>query len=962
MKEYNPSKIESKWQKYWEKNESNKAQDSGKEKYYFLIEFPYPSAEGLHVGHPRSYTAIDILARKRRMEGQNVLFPIGWDAFGLPAENYAIKTGTHPRIKTEENIKNFTRQLKSLGYSFDWSREINTTDPAYYKWTQWIFLQLFKKNLAYKAKIDINWCISCNVGLANEEVVDGKCERCGGEVIRKEREQWMLKITEYADRLLSDLDNVDYLEKIKKQQSDWIGKSYGAQVVFKIKSSTMLKGEHMYDLPVYTTRPDTLFGATYMVVAPEHELIEKFADQIDNYKDVKDYVEQTKHKSEQERLNLEKTKTGVELHGLKAINPVNDEEIPVFMADYVLTSYGTGAIMAVPSHDERDYEFAKKFNLDIRPVISPDLGSIDIDDNINQMFSLIKEITDKFEKEKIKIWFNGTFGVAGYFEKIFTYPADVDCGVLENDFDKANEIFEKMGYELIEEKENKKFKHNIYKKNNLTVEIGTFDHDLGDNKAEVAGVKYSIPDAKWLSECYKITATKERRKGQNDLDRAIFLDLIAGKVPDKAWDGNGTLINSDFLNGLNVQQATDKINDWLEGKEFGFRKTNYKLRDWVFSRQRYWGEPIPIVNCPHCGYVPVEEKDLPVILPEVKKYQTAESGDSPLALIDEWVNVPCPKCGSDAKRETDTMPQWAGSSWYFLRYIDPQNKKALADKKLLKYWTPVDWYNGGMEHTTLHLLYSRFWHKFLYDIKVVPTSEPYAKRTSHGFILGEDGEKMSKSRGNVVNPDDVVKEYGADTFRVYMMFMGPFEQATPWSTQGVVGVSRFIEKVWQVGQNLDKTKRGNEDDLVRLTHKTIKQISQQTESLDMNTCISAFMILIKKYQEEGCNQEIFEMFLKMFAPFAPHLSEELWQQLGHKSSILKETWPSYDRSLIKESVNEIPVQINGKVRAKVMVTEDMDEAAVKKLALADENVKKWLNDKDVKKFIYIKDKIINIVA
>jgi len=806
MQEYKPDKIEPKWQKYWEDKDLNKAEDLAKQpKFYGLIEFPYPSAEGLHCGHPRSFTAMDIICRKRRMQGYNVLFPIGWDAFGLPAENYAIKTGTHPKETTAKNIANFTRQLKSLGFSFDWSREINTTDPNYYKWTQWIFLKLFEKNLAYKAKMDINWCTSCNCGLANEEVVDGKCERCGGEVIRKEREQWMLKITAYADRLIADLDSVDYLDKIAKQQKDWIGKSFGAQVVFKVKSSTMLKGEHMYDLPVYTTRPDTLFGATYMVVAPEHELIVKYRDQIDNYNEVKDYVEQTKHKSELERTNLEKTKTGVELHGLKAINPVNDQEIPIFISDYVLASYGTGAIMAVPAHDQRDYDFAKKFNIEVREVIS------------------------------------------------------------------------------------------------------------------------------------------------------------GGDIDNHAWEGDGKLINSDFLNGLDVQKATNKINDWLEKQGKGFRTTDYKLRDWVFSRQRYWGEPIPIVICPKCGYVPVPEEDLPVVLPEIKEFKTSETGDSPLALIKDWVNVPCPQCGTRAKRETDTMPQWAGSSWYFLRYVDPHNDKVVADPKKLKYWTPIDWYNGGMEHTTLHLLYSRFWHKFLSDIKVVPTSEPYAKRTSQGMVLGEDNEKMSKSRGNVVNPDEVVKEHGADTLRVYEMFIGPFDQATPWSTQGVVGVRRFLEKVWQLGHNLDNKNRGNEDDLVRLTHKTIKQVTEQIETMDFNTCVSAMMILINKYQEEGCNPEIFTQFLQILSPFAPHLAEELWQKLGYKDSIFLQQWPDYNKALIKEAVQEIPIQINGKVRAKLMISEDMTEEKIKQLALADDRVKQWLKDKEPKKFIYIKDKIINIV-
>jgi leucyl-tRNA synthetase len=807
MEQYNHQEIETKWQKVWDKSDLYKAIDfSKKPKYYCMIEFPYPSGEGLHVGHPRSYTALDILARKRRMEGYNVLFPIGWDAFGLPTENYAIKTGEHPKVTTQKNIANFTRQLKSLGLSFDWSREINTTDPKYYKWTQWIFLKLFEKNLAYKTKVDINWCTSCNVGLANEEVVNDRCERCGGEVIRREREQWMLKITAYADRLLEDLDKVDYLEKIKKQQVDWIGKSYGAQIVFKVISKATLPDDKSYYLPVYTTRPDTLFGCTYMVIAPEHELIQKFADQIDNYDEVADYIEQSKKKTELERANLEKAKTGVELRGLKASNPVNLQEVPIFVADYVLATYGTGAIMAVPAHDQRDYEFAKKYNLPIKEVIS------------------------------------------------------------------------------------------------------------------------------------------------------------GGDIKKEAWTGDGTLVNSDFLNGLNVQQAINKMIDWLEERGLGFETTNYHLRDWVFSRQRYWGEPIPIIICPECGYVPVPEKDLPVVLPDIKNYRTTESGDSPLALVEEWLNVPCPKCRGNAKRETDTMPNWAGSSWYFLRYTDPHNDKALADFKKLKYWLPVDWYNGGMEHTTLHLLYSRFWHKFLFDIGVVPTPEPYAKRTSHGLILGEDGEKMSKSRGNVVNPDDVVNQYGADTLRVYEMFMGPFDQPTSWSTQGVIGVRRFIEKVWQIGHKLDDRKRTNDDDLVRLLNKTIKQVTEQIETLDLNTCVSAMMILINKFQEEGCDKEMFENFLKIFSPFAPHISEELWQKLGHKKSIFLEKWPKFDPALAKDAAIEVPIQINGKVRSKIFITEDQSEEEIKKLVLSDEKIKKYIEGKEIKKFIYVKNKIVNLVA
>lgn len=794
---YDHKKIEKKWQEKWYASDLFRAtEDTHKKKFYCLIEFPYPSGEGLHVGHPRSYTAMDILARKRRMEGYNVLFPIGWDAFGLPAENYAIKTGTHPKVTTQKNIANFKRQLQSIGFSFDWSREINTTDPSYYKWTQWIFLQFFHKNLAYKAKVDINWCPKDNCGLANEEVVNGTCERCGTPVIRKEREQWMLKITEYADRLVDDLATVDYLEQIKKLQIDWIGKSTGAQIAFPVHDTG-------YAISVYTTRPDTLFGATYMVVAPEHELIERFADRIGNIEEVREYRALAKRKSELERTNMEKVKTGVELHGLKAVNPANGELIPMFTSDYVLGSYGTGAIMAVPAHDARDYAFAKKFGLPIKEVID------------------------------------------------------------------------------------------------------------------------------------------------------------GGDVTREAWEGEGVMVHSDFLDGLPSATAKTRMISWLTQKGVGFEKTQYHLRDWVFSRQRYWGEPIPIIICKHCGYVPVPEHDLPVVLPEVEQYHTTTTGDSPLSEITEWVEVPCPKCGQDARRETDTMPQWAGSSWYFLRYTDPRNDSALADKKLLNYWTPVDWYNGGMEHTTLHLLYSRFWHKFLYDIGVVPAPEPYAKRTSHGLILGEDGEKMSKSRGNVVNPDDIVTQYGADTFRVYEMFMGPFDQPTPWSTNGLNGVRRFLEKVWDIASKLQEQ---SPDAVVRLTHKTIAQVTKQIESLDLNTCVSAFMILVNMFIKEGCGKREFELFLRMFAPFAPHMAEELWESLGHENSICVEPWPQADQSLILDAVKELPVQINGKVRTKIIITIDDEESKVKEKALTDATVQKWLGGKKPEQIVYVPGRILNILV
>ena len=796
--------IESKWQKYWAEHKLFEADNnSEKPKYYCLVEFPYPSGEGLHVGHPRSYTALDIVARKRRMEGYNVLYPIGFDAFGLPAENFAIKTGIHPAIKTEENIANFRRQLKSLGFSFDWSREISTTDPKYYKWTQWIFLQLFKHGLAYKTEMAINFCLDCKVGLANEEVVNGKCERCGGEVVKKTKKQWMLKITKYADRLEKDLDDLDYIERVKTQQKNLIGKSEGAEVDFAVKDSNE-------KIKVYTTRPDTLFGATYMVLAPEHELIQKLKNEISNFSEVEKYINDSAKKSDLERTELQKEKTGVELKGVKAINPVNNQEIPIWISDYVLISYGTGAIMAVPAHDERDYEFAKKFNLEIIEVITG-----------------------------------------------------------------------------------------------------------------------------------------------GDIAKEAYADI-----------NNGQMINSDFLNGLKPQEAIIKMISWLEEKGVGKGAINYKLRDWVFSRQRYWGEPIPIIECEKCGFVPVAEKDLPLKLPEVKEFQTSDDGQSPLAKLTDWVNTKCPNCGGQAKRETDTMPQWAGSSWYFLRYIDPKNNEALADDQKLKQWLPVDWYNGGMEHTTLHLLYSRFWHKFLFDIGVVPTSEPYKKRTSHGMILGEGGEKMSKSRGNVVNPDDVVSEYGADTLRLYEMFMGPFDQAIPWDTKGVVGVKRFLDRVWNIyNADLGKIEDKVDADLDVLVNKTIKKVSEDIEAMRFNTAVSALMILSNKIiDQKSVSQEIMEKFLILLSPFAPHLVEELWQQLGHQTSVIKETWPKADESKFKNEIVEIAVQVNGKVRAKIKLAKDATEVEAVALAEADENIKKYLINQTIKKTIFVPGRLLSFVV
>ncbi|MBE5906110.1 MAG: leucine--tRNA ligase [Lachnospiraceae bacterium] len=798
METYNPKVIEKKWQNIWEQEDAFKVgEDHSKPKFYALVEFPYPSGQGLHVGHPRPYTALDIISRKRRMEGYNVLFPMGWDAFGLPTENFAIKNKIHPKIVTKNNVSRFKQQLKDLGYSFDWDREVNTTDPNYYKWTQWIFLKLFKKGLAYKNEMPINWCTSCKVGLANEEVVNGVCERCGGEVVRKVKSQWMLKITEYADRLIDELEEVDYFDRIKVSQKNWIGRSYGAEVDF------VLSGKEDR-LTVYTTRPDTLFGATYMVVSPEHPMIEKYKDEIQNYDELMNYREQAAKKSDFERTELAKDKTGVEIKGLKAINPVNDKEIPIWVSDYVLMSYGTGAIMAVPAHDTRDWEFAKKFGLPIIEVVA------------------------------------------------------------------------------------------------------------GGN-----------------------------------VEKEAFTDVATGK-----------LVNSDFLNGLEVADAKAKIIEFLAEKGIGHKKTNFKLRDWVFSRQRYWGEPIPIVHCEKCGYVPIDESELPLTLPEVDSYEPTDNGESPLAKMTDWVNTTCPCCGGPAKRETDTMPQWAGSSWYYLRYIDPHNNEALADKEQLKYWLPVDWYNGGMEHTTLHLLYSRFWHKFLYDEGVVPTKEPYKKRTSHGMILGENGEKMSKSRGNVVNPDDIVAEFGADTLRAYEMFIGAFELGASWSQEGVRGCRRFLDRVWKLGDMVVEGDAYTEDMEVKM-HQTIKKVSGDFEAMKFNTAIAAMMSLVNDFYKKGSvTKEEFKTLLLLLNPVAPHMTEELWETFGYEGRVYQAAWPTFEEAKTIENTVEIAVQINGKTKATIAIARDI--AKEDAIAKAKEAVDGKLTGTIVKE-IYVPGRIVNIV-
>ena len=799
---YDHKQVEKKWQDIWDEKQCFHAEnDSDKEKFYALVEFPYPSGQGLHVGHPRSYTALDIVARKKRMQGYNVLYPMGWDAFGLPTENFAIKNHVHPAEVTKKNIARFKSQLKSLGLSFDWSREINTTDPSYYKWTQWIFLQLFKKGLAYKKEMSVNWCTSCKCVLANEEVVNGVCERCGSEVVHKTKSQWMLAITKYAQRLIDDLEDVDYIERVKIQQRNWIGRSTGAEVDFKTTEGDTLT--------VYTTRPDTLFGATYMVISPEHPMIEQWADKLNNIEDIRAYRVEAARKSDFERTELNKDKTGVKLDGVAAINPVNGKQIPIFVSDYVLMGYGTGAIMAVPAHDDRDWEFAKKFGCEIIEVVS----------------------------------------------------------------------------------------------------------------------------------------------GGEDVQKAAFT----------AKDETGILVNSDFLNGKTVKDAIPAMIEWLGEKGIGHAKVQYKLRDWVFSRQRYWGEPIPIVKCDKCGYVALPEDQLPLELPNVTSYEPTDNGESPLAHMTDWVNTTCPCCGGPAKRETDTMPQWAGSSWYFLRYMDPHNDKALASPEALKYWSPVDWYNGGMEHTTLHLLYSRFWHKFLYDIGVVPTKEPYAKRTSHGMILGENGEKMSKSRGNVVNPDEIVDTYGADTMRLYEMFIGDFEKAAPWSPKSIKGCRRFLERVWALADKVQDGDTYSEQHEV-LMNRTIKKVGEDADNLKANTAIAALMTMLNEFYDKGVNKAEYKTFLALLNPFAPHITEELWQQMGETGLLSVAPWPTYDEAKTVESMVELAVQVNGKLKCTIKLAVDADKQTAIDTALAEEKVQHAIEGKQIVKQIVVPGKIVNLVV
>ncbi len=997
-KHYSPSEIEAKWQAYWQDHQLFEAQDGDlKPKYYALIEFPYPSAEGLHVGHPRSFTAMDIIARKKRMQGFNVLYPIGWDAFGLPAENFAIKTGTHPRVKTEENIQTFKRQLKSLGISFDWSREVNTTDPKYYKWTQWIFLQLFKHGLAYKVEMPINFCLDCKVGLANEEVVNGQCERCGGEVVKKNKSQWMLRITRYADRLIKDLDAVDYLEQIKTQQINWIGKSTGAEIDFKIKDTD-------HKLKVYTTRPDTLFGATYMVVAPEHELVLKLKDKIQNFAEVEKYITEAAKKSDLERTELNKEKTGVELKGVKAVNPVNGVEIPVWISDYVLAGYGTGAIMAVPAHDERDYEFAKKFKLDIIEVISG--GNIakqaytDIDNGkmVNSDFldglipkEAIVKMTDWLEDNnhgvkavnyKLRDW---VFSRQRYWGEPIPVVYCESCAkkkqkvLLIHGFADTGEgnwlpwlkiELEKQGFEVfnptLSNSKAPDLKTWLSELKEYVDQLGEDDMIIAHSLGTKAAVHLIEKNKKRIGHLFLIGSLLGGQRRHADMsvhqkqwpgtDFEALLKFNEAPVDLKTVDklvGSVNLVLSDDDPFIQVAPESDLPKGWM--MEIVTGQGHFQVKESPFILNL-------ILDVKNTGWIPLEDKDLPLELPEVKEYEASEDGQSPLAKQTDWIKTKCPKCGGDATRETDTMPQWAGSSWYFLRYIDPKNDRELAAEDKLNYWSPVDWYNGGMEHTTLHLLYSRFWHKFLYDIKHVPTSEPYLKRTAQGMVLGEGGEKMSKSRGNVVNPDEVVKEYGADTLRVYEMFMGPFDQAIPWDTKGVVGVRRFLEKVWNLSENIELTDKADDETEV-LLNKTIKKVTEDIDEMRFNTAISALMILVNKLTEKKqASKKVWESLLIILSPFAPHLAEELWSQMGKADSVCLTDWPAYDSARIIDAQSEFAVQINGKVRAKLSLASDITQAAAVEAAQALPNVKKYLANKSVKKVIFVPGRIIGFVV
>jgi leucyl-tRNA synthetase len=945
MKEYDHGEIEQKWHKEWEKDGSMRAIDGADiQKTYLLVEFPYPSGEGLHVGHVRGYTAMDIVARKRRRQGENVLYPIGWDAFGLPAENYAIKTGRDPRDVTKENTDNYREQMQRLGLSFDWSHEVNTTDPSYYKWTQWIFLQLHKHGLAYKAKSAINWCPKDKIGLANEEVVDGKCERCGTPVEKREKEQWMLAITKYAERLYDDLDTVEYIERAKVGQRNWIGKSEGAQIPFRLKDKD-------YVIDVFTTRPDTIFGATYMVVAPEHLLLADLKETIQNWSDVETYIQEARNKEDIERTAEGKEKTGVRLEGISAINPATNEEIPVYVADYVLGSYGTGAVMAVPAHDERDFAFAKKYGLPIKQVIEPIFVQKTEPGKVREDLPFVeREAITAIIKHWSEDKYIGLRWKKVDWETLIT--GGVEGGQTPEEAGIA-EIKEETGYQhpvFIKQlpRTHAQFFH-VPKNQNRFAHFHVMYFELADGEqTKVSGEEQGNHDVVWL--------TKEEI-GTFRLPESHRFSWDTLTKENVVYTEEGILVNSGAFDGMHSADVRKKVTETVGGTW----TTKFKLRDWVFSRQRYWGEPIPMVFCSKCGWVPVPEDQLPVELPYVKAYEPTETGESPLAKMDEWVNTTCPKCGGSGKRETDVMPNWAGSSWYYLRYTDPKNSEALAAADKLQYWLPVDWYNGGMEHTTLHLLYSRFWHKFLYDIKAVPTSEPYVRRTSHGLVLAEGGEKMSKSAGNVVNPDEIVERFGADTLRVYEMFMGPFDQAIAWSTDGLVGVRRFLERVVRLKEKIGDTALS--DEATTVMHQSSKKVGEDIEQLRMNTAVSQLMIYGNTLEREALiPKDAYETLLQLLAPFAPFLTEELWHELGNDVSIHKIPWPSFDLSRLVEAEVTIAVQVNGKLRGSIACPRDTDEATALGIARGEANLEKWLNGKDIMKVIYVPNRILNIIV
>ncbi len=985
MEKYNPKEIEKKWQEKWESAGLYKDYSRAK-KFYALDMFPYPSGAGLHVGHPKGFIATDVISRFKMLSGYSVLHPMGWDAFGLPAENYAIKNKVHPSVATEKNIATFKKQLEAFGFTYDWDREISTTDPAYYKWTQWIFLKLFEKGLAYESNEPVNWCPSCKTVLSNEDLEDGLCERCGTQVVQKKMRQWVLKMTAYAERLLADLDSeeLDWEDAIIQQQKNWIGKSEGATVLFEIKISNKNgisndqfpisnKIQNPNDqnlkqsIEVFTTRVDTIFGCTYCVVAPEHSILEKLKSQITNYKEVEDYVIASQNKTILERTELQKEKTGVKLQGVEVINPFNNETVPLFVADYVLGGYGTGAVMAVPAHDERDFEFAKKYDLPIKQSVAPDYTAYL---KTARTLNVLESIFESAAKQAIKIWLLGGLSTPFHCGVIYREHSDLDLITKDDEsFKKAIQLFEELGFEKVGEKKISETLTNfIYKKDDVEIDIGPSQGELGLIEADFEEDVKKVADFKALvlSERFIKTFKEQQLQTRKEEKDKLDFEYLNGKV----FTEDGFLVSSDNYNALTSGQAREKMTAWLEEKKLGEKKINFKMRDWIFSRQRYWGEPIPVVHCEKCGAVGVPEEQLPLQLPEVENYEPTGTGESPLANIEQWVNTVCPKCGGPAKRETNTMPQWAGSSWYYLRYIDPKNAEKLIEPQLEKDWMPVDLYVGGAEHATRHLLYARFWHKFLYDLGVVTTSEPFKRLMHVGLILAQDGRKMSKRWNNVINPDEVIGQFGADSMRLYEMFMGPFSQSVAWNTNGVSGVRKFLEKVWKLQEKVTSKQELGTSKSKNILHKTIKKVTGDIENFRFNTAISQLMILVNSLEKEYAKsattkahmrKEDYEKLLLILSPFAPHITEELWQQLGNEQSIFLQTWPVAEDKYLKDEEVEMVIQVNGKVRERLMVSPDVTEDEIKETALESEKVKKFTDGKEIRKIIFVPEKLINIV-